>query len=435
MKIISFHSVAIIAGALFIAVLLHAQVENQSRGIPADVPYFNFDAISFMETDSSAARVDVYAQVPYENLRFVSSGSSFIATYEIAVDVVDNDDATVFEKSWDEEVKVGSFGETQSKEAYSLTRRSFPLMAGTYNMRVRVQDEETRKEFTRRENIAVPDYTHETLGISGIMLLNRLTQNGTSNSIVPNISGNLDEMQNGFGIFFELYNRTPADSVDVVYHVLDSKEHDLYSEQQTFRLDSGRTQVITHIDSASFPVGQYTLVVAARAVVDARNSKSVAAESRRSFFARWRDFPLTLNDINLAIRQLRYIAKDDEYDSLTSAKTLETKQALFRRFWERRNPSPGSRNNLYMQQYYQRVQYANDHFSHYLAGWRTDMGMVYIMLGPPDNVDRHPFDFDAKPYELWSYYDLNRTLLFVDDTGFGDYRLYTPIWDILQRIK
>jgi GWxTD domain-containing protein len=435
MKKYTFHIIAVAAGIILMVMPLHAQVENQSRLVPADAPYFNVDAISFMEKDSAGARMDVYVQIPYEDLRFVASGSSFSATYEILIDVFDSDDAAVFEKSWDEEVKVNDFGETQSKRAYSLTRRSFPLRAGAYSMRVRVQDEETRKEFTKKFDFTIPNYAHEALSMSDIMLLNRLTKNGENNSIVPNISGNLDEMQNGFDFFFEVYSHTHADSVELTYHVLDSKEHDIYSQKEISHLTGERTQVIARMDSSNFPVGQYSLVVDAQTIVDARNRDAVKAKSRRWFFASWRDFPETMEDIDLAIRQLRYIARDNEYDSLTSAKTLAEKQALFRRFWERRNPSPGSRHNLSMQSYYRRVQYANDHFSHYLKGWRTDMGMVYIMLGPPDNVDRHPFDFDSKPYEVWSYYDLNRSLLFVDDTGFGDYRLYTPIWDILQHAK
>lgn len=435
MRKFTFHIVVAALSSILVLMPLHAQVENQSRVPPSGAPYFNLDAISFMAADSSGARIDVYVQIPYENLRFVASDSSFVATYEITIDVLDNDDADVFEKSWDEEVKVGNFGETQSKQAYSLTRRSFSLVAGKYSMHVRVQDSETRKESLKKAKLTIADYSHEAFGLSDIMLLNRITKNGENNSIVPNISGNLDEMQNGFNLFFEVYNQTPADSVEFTYRVVDKKGRDLYSQKEIRPLNGKRTQIITQIDSANFPVGQYTLAVDARTVVDVHNSESVAIEKQRWFFARWRDFPATTSDIDLAIRQLRYIAKDAEYDSLTSASTLAEKQILFRRFWERRNPSQGSRHNLYMEEYYGRVQYANDHFSHYIDGWRTDMGMVYIVLGPPDNVDRHPFDYDSKPYEVWSYYDLNRSLVFVDDTGFGDYKLYTPIWDILQHLK
>lgn len=56
------------------------------------------------------------------------------------------------------------------------------------------------------------------------------------------------------------------------------------------------------------------------------------------------------------------------------------------------------------------------------------MGMVYVTLGSPNNVERHPFEYDSKPYEVWDYYDINRRFVFVDQTGFGDYRLVTPFF-------
>jgi hypothetical protein len=58
------------------------------------------------------------------------------------------------------------------------------------------------------------------------------------------------------------------------------------------------------------------------------------------------------------------------------------------------------------------------------------MGMVYILFGAPNDIERHPFDIGSKPYQIWYYWEINRQLVFVDETGFGDYRLVTPIHDL-----
>ncbi|MDP3683995.1 MAG: GWxTD domain-containing protein, partial [Ignavibacteria bacterium] len=79
--------------------------------------------------------------------------------------------------------------------------------------------------------------------------------------------------------------------------------------------------------------------------------------------------------------------------------------------------------------------YANAHFTHYTEGWKSDMGMVYIILGAPNSVDRHPFEYDSKPFEVWEYYQINRQFIFVDNTGFGDYRLTTPFYNDLERYR
>jgi GWxTD domain-containing protein len=182
-----------------------------------------------------------------------------------------------------------------------------------------------------------------------------------------------------------------------------------------------------------YPLGAYTVTVSVRSYKD--SDTLVPAIKQKAFVVRWSSAPMSVTNLDLAIRQMRYIAKDDEYAKIEKAPDDTEKRRLFEEFWRRRDPNPDTKRNEFMEEYYNRVQYANEHFSNYLEGWRTDMGMVFILLGSPNNVERHPFDIDSKPYEVWAYYDLNRQLVFIDETGFGDYRLLTPIWDILQRLK
>ena len=98
-------------------------------------------------------------------------------------------------------------------------------------------------------------------------------------------------------------------------------------------------------------------------------------------------------------------------------------------------PDPQSEDNPVFDEYYRRVVFANENFSHYIEGWRTDRGMVFIILGAPNNIDRHPFEYDSKPYEVWEYYELNKNFVFLDETGFGDYRLITPLYGDFFRYR
>jgi len=47
--------------------------------------------------------------------------------------------------------------------------------------------------------------------------------------------------------------------------------------------------------------------------------------------------------------------------------------------------------------YYKRVEEANDFFTTYKEGWKTDKGMVYIIMGPPARVQRN------RTREVWLY--------------------------------
>ncbi|RKY43426.1 MAG: hypothetical protein DRP88_09245, partial [Candidatus Neomarinimicrobiota bacterium] len=147
------------------------------------------------------------------------------------------------------------------------------------------------------------------------------------------------------------------------------------------------------------------------------------------FKVRWYGMTKFIDNLDEAIEQLRYIASPKVLREMKKG-TEKEKKEKFLKFWAAMDPSPGTERNELMEEYYKRVKYANEHFSGFLPGWKTDMGMIFILFGPPNDVEKHPFEINTKPYEIWYYYDINRTFVFVDETGFGDYRLISPLYDI-----
>jgi GWxTD domain-containing protein len=55
------------------------------------------------------------------------------------------------------------------------------------------------------------------------------------------------------------------------------------------------------------------------------------------------------------------------------------------------------RARIFMRNYFRRVELANQYFSSYKEGWKTDRGMIYIIYGLPDEV----FLFEDR--EVWEY--------------------------------
>jgi GWxTD domain-containing protein len=139
--------------------------------------------------------------------------------------------------------------------------------------------------------------------------------------------------------------------------------------------------------------------------------------------------------LDQAINEMIYIASTSQIGYIKNASTNEEKKNRFLEFWKQQDPVSSNSENPYFIEYYNRVAYANEHFSQYFPGWRSDRGMVFILLGPPDNIERYPFEMNSKPYEIWTYYQLNVSLVFVDQTGFGDYRLITPLTGDLNRFR
>ena len=411
----------------------NGQVENRRTDLTLDLPEFFLDALSFYSGDSIASRVDLYVQVPYDAMQFVKDGAEFVARYEITMYFMSLNNEIISEKLWNEEIRTEDFAQTEDRTAYNLTQRSIILTPGIYSLRTQLKDQESKKISTIIRKVIVGNYVTRAINLSDLMLIKKVSLDGERRNIVPNISGNIGESSNTFYLFFEIYNTVPDDPLEIHYLITDGKGRQVLDKRQEYIPKSGRTQIIAKFDSTDYATGAYTVSVE---VVSQREKHDVIPVlKQKGFFVRWGNMPLSINDLDEAVLQLRYIAKEKEFDAIEEAPNEGEKRRLFEEFWKRRDPSPDTKRNEFMEEYYQRVEYANRHFSHYIAGWRTDMGMVFIIFGSPNNVERHPFDIDAKPYEIWSYYDYNRQVIFVDETGFGDYRLLTPIYDMLQRLK
>jgi GWxTD domain-containing protein len=107
-------------------------------------------------------------------------------------------------------------------------------------------------------------------------------------------------------------------------------------------------------------------------------------------------------------------------------------------FWKHRDPIPETEENEFKTEHYKRIEYANKYFGREAAkpGWKTDRGRIYIILGPPNDIQRYDMRSDIYNCEIWFYQgktDLGLppgfNVLFFQEGGSGELRLYSPTND------
>ncbi|MEX1276472.1 MAG: GWxTD domain-containing protein [Bacteroidota bacterium] len=415
--------------------IARGQVEMR-RGVEKDPPTFFFDAMCYSSDKGDKSRIDVYVQIPHTAIKFAKEGDNFFGRYDVTLSAFTPSEQLVLEQNWSKDVRVDNFVRTTSNRFYSLTQRSIDIDPGQYHLLIQVRDFESQKTSEIRRALVVTDFNKDPLSMSDIMLVNRLSTDGERKSIVPIVSGNVAQQTDGFFTFFEVYNRAKADSVELTVKVRSMKNEEVFHHVQVEGTPEYKSQSFVKIDPLNLSTGTYVLTVDARQVHPTEgDSSEVIAQTSRTFSVRTDDLPAAVLDLSKAVDQLLYIARDNELRYIRDAEGEEERRRRFVEFWSKRDPDPQTPRNELMEEYYLRVEHANKSFTHYLEGWRTDMGMVYIRFGAPENVERHPFDQNAKPYEVWYYYQLNRQFVFVDETGFGDYRLRYPTTDLWGRIR
>ena len=136
-----------------------------------------------------------------------------------------------------------------------------------------------------------------------------------------------------------------------------------------------------------------------------------------------------------------YIISPEERNAFLQLSTNEEREQFIEQFWLRRSSNPDLPDNDFKEEHYRRIASANEHYASGIPGWKTDRGRMYIMWGPPDEVESHPtggtYDRPMEegggstttyPWETWRWRYLegigeNIILEFVDPSGSGEYHL------------
>jgi GWxTD domain-containing protein len=137
-----------------------------------------------------------------------------------------------------------------------------------------------------------------------------------------------------------------------------------------------------------------------------------------------------------------------EKDVFLQLRNDRDREAFIETFWKQRDPTPGTPANEYQEELVKRFQYVNEFFGRSTSreGWRTDMGRYYMILGPPQGIERYEATLGLVPCQAWSYYGDARkdlppqfVLVFYQRGGVGEYKLYDPVSDgptrLLQQQK
>jgi GWxTD domain-containing protein len=412
---------------------LYSQTEERDR-LVKNVSDIFAEAFVFKSDQSGKGRVDIYVQVPYSGIKFVNEDERYIGRLEVSATILMKEQQ-LWQKNQMVELSVKDFSQTASSKHSNTKQFSVDLPPGECELVLQVTDQGSKKVTTLRKPLVVKDFSEDSLALSDIMLVSRVNTKGTKKEIVPNLTGIIGRESVSFYLFFEAYNRVQLDSIQLLCKFINSNQEEVMKRMKSEMLSEGQTQIVWQIDTPALDADQYVLKVEATGYSKIYPGTHFHATVSRRFVVQIKDLPTTVTNIDNAIDQLMYIAKGSEISFIRESATPEEKQKRFLEFWAKRDPDPKTSENELMEEYYSRVDYANKNFSTFMEGWKTDMGMILIRFGTPENIERYPFNAENKPYEIWYYYNLNREFVFVDETGFGDYRLRYPTTDLWGRVR
>ena len=399
-----------------IYLLFISAIFSQNRNIDRYIDQFKINTFT-RPLESGLVEVMCFIKIPNYSLQFVKEGRSFIAEYDANLSVVGEDDIEVATGSFSDKIVVKKFSETTSRVKSTILSSSFVVPLEDYVVSVSIKDIDTKLTSKKAKKVNLNDFSDTFQVYEPIFLKETDGEWGFSDKEFP-IDANQIIIKENQLKFYQYATISPGDYTMVI-NVFSGKKL-----QWTDTINSSSdTKVISQL--INLPTKDINKVDLKIEVIvnqgELSASKSSKFKSRDSFMFGG------VGNIDLALSQMNYILTTQERKELKNLKQNE-KEGFFKKAWARRDPKPETKVNELMDEYYARVQFAEENFSRGSSGgWRSDMGMIFILFGKPDDIQRYSSMQSNYVYETWYYFSIGEEFAFVDDYGFGDYRLRRPL--------
>jgi GWxTD domain-containing protein len=326
------------------------------------------------------------------------------------------------------ELRAATYSETRQRGEDITDHLDFQVPPGKYRIEVVITDLVAERASGTAIPFEVPTAPVGLVWFSDLSLGTfEPAPGGSTVRFVPNPSRRYGDNIVAFAAAGEIFDRRSATS-DTTYHlfykVASESGEQVVAGDTTFQRVAGRTPFLLRPRLANVGAGSYRFIVAMNLPPQpgAKDGKNLTIRRDKSFEVDQSRATLGFASAQ-SVDVLRCIATREEVDEIGKLEDQDARKAFWDVFWKRRDPTPETPENEARDEFYQRVQYANQHFGTAGPGWKTDMGRIYIAFGRPDEVVRNPFNFDRPPEEIWYYYRERKTFVFVDRDGFGRYEL------------
>jgi GWxTD domain-containing protein len=386
---------------------LYAEMGFLAHGDP--LPFVG--QLRYLATPSPDSTLVILAvSLANNSFSFRRSADGFEARYRAEL-ILRREGAVARRVASEEAIRVGSREEALRADESVIFQQVLPLAPGQYQATLTVRDENTGAQSRAEHPVSVPRFAGARLSdlVPVYEVAPREALDQPLRALV-NPRATVPYGMDTLRLYVEAYGGA-AGPLSVT--VFDENGTEVWSGEVPLQGARPATAVIA-LGPDRLPVGKLRLV--ARTAGDSSTAPALV-----SFSDQW-----AITNFDDVLSLLRHFGQDRAVERLRNAPEPE-RPVLWREFLRATDPNPSSPENEALEAYFRRVLAANERFQEGgEAGWLSDRGEVYITIGEPDEVFDLSSDLQGPRRIIrWNYFSHRLTLDFVDDTGFGRFRL-TP---------
>jgi GWxTD domain-containing protein len=352
--------------------------------------------------------------MPSGGLTFAREGERYRASYAVTLELRAQGQASRrFEER--EIVRVPSYKETTRVDESVFFRQVLSVAPGTYDLTLSVRDDGGNRSGSVEATLGVPRMATGTLSspIAFYEVAPRASVDSIPRLVATPRSTATFGQDSVMPIYLEGYGTGERLPIRLSVHG-ESGGPELWGDTTSLprrgALFSGAVNVpISHVG-----VGVVSLV--------ARRLDTQDSTKTPIFVTFGEELPVaTFGEM---LTYLRYFTSGSRLSQLRDA-SPETRGAKWSAFLRETDPIPETPQHEGLRDYFLRVAQANARFREEGAsGWLSDRGRVFVSLGNPDQIFEPTVAGDQRGRgQVWEYHRYQLRLVFIDQTGFGRWRL------------
>lgn len=364
-------------------------------------------------TDSTLMVVTV--SIPNRSLRFSREGDRYRSGYAVTLDVKRGSE-TVRTIKGSEVVRVLAFRETQRADESVLYRRFVTLAAGTYDIRLHIRGDSVSNGSAIEATVGVPRFGDGALSspVTFYEAVPRVTRDSFPRLLPTPRSTVVFGRDSVLPVYVEGYGSAPSFPIRVNVFA-EGAATPVWTDSANLTAQRDLFSGVVYVPISKVGVGVMTVGVARVGGTDTLRTPM--------FVAFGEDLPVATFAEMLSY--LRYYVSGPRLQAMRDA-TPEARAALWAAFIRDTDPVPQTPNHEGLRDYFGRIAQANLRFREEGgAGWMSDRGRVFVALGSPDQIlEPNVNDLSQRGRtQIWEYRQHRLALVFVDQSGFGRWRL------------
>lgn len=367
-------------------------------------------------------------KIPFSQLFFEKKGDDYFAGLKVNIEISDSSGA-VIKRAFDEKsVTVADYESTISENLYLFGLVRFNVSDGKYKVATIISDKISKRE----RKLPPTGFLISKYILTPFLVESIESYKQNNDSLLVSIYGSVIPFNKPENDLLIPVNDSTIQSLKINVKnsdnkiVLQKETKNYFNLKLSYQLsDNGiiitedennnnyKIFIVNNI-SSELDEGNYTFEI----IPDNQLSKKVEYK----FLCLWISKPYSLIDSEKALKYLEIIEQKDKLSELT--KSDDSDQKILFDYWKSFDTTPDTKYNELMNEFYQRIDYAENNFRSITGngGAFSDRGTIYVKFGKPDETLRDT-NSDGKVVETWIYKEQNLKFAFIDFDGTGKFIL------------